>query len=213
MVGLLVSGPVNERTPTTKNGLKRIADFKLRQEGNDGAVLQLEVSAWEPLRDELEKLVGQWVCNFKVEAKLTKDRRDTSTVGGVARKDKVTCETSTGGIVPKLGPDVSRDKARMKLMECSESNTTTITATWEPTEATLTANGPQPLVCASLLHAIAGSLNFAAAGPSTWQLVGAYVEAPTGTIFAQGTTRNFGLPPHSVISPVMSRCGPTKRLL
>ncbi len=27
MVGLLVSGLVNERTPTTKNGLKRIADF------------------------------------------------------------------------------------------------------------------------------------------------------------------------------------------
>ncbi len=129
------------------------------------------------------------MCIFKVEAKLTKDRRDTSTVGGVARKDKVTCETSTGGIVLKLGPDVSRDKARMKLMECSESNTTTITATWEPTEAALTAHGPQPLVCASILHAIAGSLSFAAAGPSTWQLVGAYVEAPTGTIFAQGTTR------------------------
>ncbi len=189
MVGLLVSGPVNERTPTTKNGLKRIADFKLRQEGKDGAVLQLEVSAWEPLRDELEKLVGQWVCLFKVEAKLTKDRKDTSTDGIVARKDKVTCETSTGGIVLKLPPDASRDKARTKLMECSESNTTTITATWEPTEAALTANGPQPLVCASFLHAIAGSLNFAAAGPSTWQLVGAYVEAPTGTIFAQGTTR------------------------
>ncbi len=116
MVGLLVSGPVNERTPTTKNGLKRIADFKLRQEGQDGAVLQLDVSAWEPLRDELEKLVGQWVCLFKVEAKLTKDRKDTSTDGIVARKDKVTCETSTGGIVLKLGPDVSRDKARMKLM-------------------------------------------------------------------------------------------------
>ena len=115
MVGLLVSGPVNERTPTTKNGLKRIADFKLRQEGKDGAVLQLEVSAWEPLRDELEKLVGQWVCLFRVEAKLTKDR-------------KVTCETSTGGIVLKLPPDASRDKARTKLMECSESNTTTITA-------------------------------------------------------------------------------------
>ena len=38
IVGLLVSGPVNERTPTTRNGIKRIADFKLRQEGNDGAV-------------------------------------------------------------------------------------------------------------------------------------------------------------------------------
>ena len=74
-------------------------------------------------------------------------------------------------------------------MECSESNTTTITAVWEPTEAALTANGPQPLVCASFLHAIAGSPNIAAAGPSTWQLVGAYVDVPTGTIFAQGTTR------------------------
>ena len=176
MVGLLVSGPVNERTPTTKNGRKRIADFKLRQEGKDGAVLQLEVSVWEPLRDELAKLVGQWVCLFRVEAKLTKDR-------------KVTCETSTGGIVVKLAPDANRDKAKTKLMQCSEANTTTITAVWEPTEAALTANGPQPLVCASFLHAIAGSPNIAAAGPSTWQLVGAYVDVPTGTIFAQGTTR------------------------
>ncbi len=38
MVGLLVSGPVNERTPTTKNGIKRIAYFKLRQEAKFEAV-------------------------------------------------------------------------------------------------------------------------------------------------------------------------------
>ena len=180
IIGVIVAGPTQERNPTTKRGVKRIADFTVRQECKDGTFAELEISAWEPLCDTMAGHVGHWVCLHKVEARVF---GDTST------HRKISCETAQDALVLRLPHDEKRESMTARLLQCAPGEATRVTSQWEASESAIKVVGPQPLVCAGFLSAIAGSTGGTDAGPATWQMCGGYVDVPTGTITTQDGAR------------------------
>ena len=91
--GFLSEGPLNDRTPMTKSGPKKCADFRLVQKLNgEEIMLALEFSAFEPLCDTLASMVGNWVFVFRLEAYLH-------------GRQKVTCQMDYEAFVVKLPPN------------------------------------------------------------------------------------------------------------
>ena len=172
VAGVLVSGPTNLRTPNTKQGSRKAANFQLVQKPTKPGdeVQALDFTAWERLIEELEPLVGQYVALFKLEVSLLEP-------------GKVSCESSWGASVTKL----EADQAMAAFMEQYSSGATggsvVVTSKWTPTEPAFDVTGRQPLVSASYLHHTERSLQNT--GKQTWQVCAAYLDKPTGNILTQ----------------------------
>ena len=172
VAGVLASGPTNLRTPNTKRGSRRAADFQLVQ-GNKNRpeeVHALDFTAWEGLIAQLEPLVGQYVSLFKLEVSLI-------------AQGQVSCETSWGAFVAKLEPDNAMAAFIEMFNSGGSCGPVTVTTKWTPSEPAFDVTGPQPLVCASYLQHTEQSVQ--AIAKQTWQICAAFLDTPTSNILTQ----------------------------
>ena len=172
VAGVLVSGPTNERSPNTKDGIRRAADFQLVQRPkNDGDDAQaLDFTAWENFIQRLQPLVGKYVALFKLEV-----------VHG--QRDKFTCETTRDAFVAELQADQSMSTFIESQTSGAGANRVVVTSKWQPSEPAFDVTSPQPLVCASFLRHSEKTLQ--TTGKQTWQVCACYLDKPTGNIHTQ----------------------------
>ena len=123
VAGVLVTGPTNLRTPNTKQGPRKAADFQLVQKPKKpGDVVQaLDFTAWERVIPQLQPLAGQYVALFKLDVALIEP-------------GKVSIETSRGASVARLEADEAMAAFMNEYASGATGGPAVVTSRWTHSE-------------------------------------------------------------------------------